>query len=179
MALRLVALTAAFVLACSTVSLAADQMLQFPLYAQNHSGEEGFVTIIQHGPDLAIGVTAINADLSLKQPIHIHKNTCATLDPKPTYPLATIQNGESATLIRNVSIAQLQATDFAINIHHSTSDVATYWASGTSPKRCNELRPSRREKRRDDRVELGRLFDLRPMPAAPEHVQLCVGQQAQ
>jgi hypothetical protein len=68
------------------------------------------------------------------QPIHIHMGTCANLNPKPTYPLATVQDATSTTTVKGITLASLENGDFAINIHHSTSDIPTYYACGDIPK---------------------------------------------
>lgn len=133
MSLRFAAATAAFVLATSSIALAAGPV-KFTLHPQNHSGETGEVTMTQQGDDVVVAVTTQNAPPNTAQPIHIHKGTCDTLDPKPTYPLQTLQNGTSTTTLKNMTLAQLQTGGFAINIHHSTADVPTYYACGNIPK---------------------------------------------
>ncbi len=132
MSLRIAAATAALVLATSTLALAAGPV-KFTLHPQNHSGETGYVTMTQDGPNVVVSVTTENAP-AVPQPIHIHKGTCDTLDPKPTYPLMTLQGGTSTTTLKDMTLAQLQSGDYAINIHHSTSDVPTYYACGNIPK---------------------------------------------
>jgi hypothetical protein len=135
MSLRIAAATAALVLATSALGLAMDmKSTKFTLHPQNHSGEVGNVTMTQDGDNVVVSVTTNNAPDATAQPIHIHKGTCDTLDPKPTYPLTTLQNGVSTTTLKNMTLAQLEDGNFAINIHHSTSDVPTYYACGNIPK---------------------------------------------
>ena len=133
MSLRIAAATAALVLATSTLALAAGPVI-FTLHPQNHSGEVGNVTMTEIDGNVVVAVTTQNAPEGAAQPIHIHKGTCDTLDPKPTYPLATLQGGTSTTTLKGMTLAQLQTGDWAINIHHSTSDVPTYYACGNIPK---------------------------------------------
>ncbi|HEY5350404.1 MAG TPA: hypothetical protein VIJ64_11740 [Candidatus Lustribacter sp.] len=133
MSLRIAAATAALILATSTLALAAGPV-KITLQPQNHSGETGFVTMTQDGPNVVVAVTTENAPAGLAQPMHIHKGTCDTLDPKPTYPLSTLQDGKSTTTLKNMTLAQLENGDFAVNIHHSTADVPTYYACGNIPK---------------------------------------------
>jgi hypothetical protein len=133
MFLRIAAATAALVLATSTLTLAAAGPLKFTLHPQNGSGEIGNVVMTQDGSDVVVNVTTqYNPDLA--QPIHIHKGTCDTLDPKPTYPLTTMQKGTSTTTLKNMQISDLTTGGYAINIHHSTADVPTYYACGNIPK---------------------------------------------
>jgi hypothetical protein len=133
MSLRIAAATAAFILATSTLAL-ADVPLRFALNPQNASGETGHVTMTQEGPDVKVVVVAKNAPPGLAQPMHIHDGTCDKLNPKPHYPLVTLQDGTSTTLLKNMQLTDLQTGGYAINIHHSTSDVGTYYACGDIPK---------------------------------------------
>jgi hypothetical protein len=133
MSLRFAAATAAFVLATSTLALASGPV-KFTLHPQNGSGEIGNVVMKQDGDNVVVDVKTQYAPDATAQPIHIHKGTCDTLDPKPTYPLATLQNGTSTTTLKNMQLADLQTGGYAINIHHSTADVPTYYACGNIPK---------------------------------------------
>jgi hypothetical protein len=134
MSLRLAAATAALVLATSTLAFAASGTVKFTLHPQNHSGEVGNVTMTQDGDNVVVVVTTENAPADTAQPIHIHDGTCDKLNPKPTYPLTTLQKGTSTTTLKNMTLAQLETGGFAINIHHSTADVPTYYACGNIPK---------------------------------------------
>jgi hypothetical protein len=102
------------------------------LFPQNKSGETAIATLTQVGPDVTVVVKTMNGPAD-PQPIHIHKGTCAALDPKPTYPLTTVQDGASTTTIKGITLASLETGAFAINIHHSTSDIPTYYACGDIP----------------------------------------------
>ena len=134
MSLRIAAATAAFMLATSSLALAADMSTKLTLHPQNHSGETATAVLTEADGNVLVSVDTTNAPPDVAQPIHIHKGTCDTLDPKPAYPLTTLQGGKSVTTIKGLTIAQLQASDYAINIHHSTTDVGTYYACGNIPK---------------------------------------------
>jgi hypothetical protein len=103
------------------------------LSAENNSGETGTVTLAQAGPDVTVNAQITGAGTT-PQPIHIHKGTCAKLDPTPLYPLTTVQNGSSVTTLKNVKLSQLETGAFAINVHKSTTDIGTYVACGDIPK---------------------------------------------
>ena len=137
MSIRLAAMTAALILATSTLAFAADMgsmgTVKFTLHPQNHSGETGDVTMTQDGANIVVVVTTTNAPADA-QPVHIHTGTCDTLNEKPLYPLTTLQKGTSTTTLKNMTLAQLETGGFAINVHHSTSDVKTYYACGNIPK---------------------------------------------
>ena len=135
MYIRALAATAALVLATSTLGLAAAMgPLKFTLHPQNHSGEIGDVVMTQDGDNVVVTVTTQNAPADTAQPIHIHDGTCDKLNPKPHYPLTTLQDGKSVTTLKNMQLSDLMTGGFAINIHHSTSDVPTYYACGNIPK---------------------------------------------
>ncbi len=101
---------------------------QFKLAAQNDSGETGTATIKQDGENLMVSVKV--SETKVAQPIHIHEGTCAKLDPKPAYPLTTLENGVSETKIPNLTLAKLTAGEYAINVHKSTTEGKTYVACG-------------------------------------------------
>jgi len=132
MSLRIAAATAAFILATSTFALALGPV-KLTLHPQNSSGEIGNAVMTQDGDNVVVVVTTQFAP-DTAQPIHIHKGSCDTLDPKPTYPLTTLQNGTSTTTLKNIHLADLMTGGYAINIHHSTTDVPTYYACGNIPK---------------------------------------------
>jgi len=100
----------------------------FKLSPQNGSGESGTATLTQHGDSLIVKLALTGSTGS--QPAHIHKGTCAKLDPKPAYPLTTVSDGASSTTIKSVTLAQLLKGTYAINVHKSTTDIKTYVACG-------------------------------------------------
>ena len=91
----------------------------------------------------------------IAHPAHIHRGTCANLDPNPQYPLSPVglpvpsgagetpvaatpplgANGaipveESVTVVKGVTIKQLLASPHAINVHASATDLPHYIACG-------------------------------------------------
>ena len=99
------------------------------LRPQNDSGESGAATLQQQGDDLLVYVRVTNPTAPV-QPAHIHEGTCAKLNPVPKYPLSPIKDGRSTTRIKNLQLASLLASAFAINVHKSPNEVATYVACG-------------------------------------------------
>ena len=122
------AIVSALGLSASVASAPASaaKPLQVHLVSQNASGETGTVTMLD-GPLGLIVHVRVN-EMTLAQPAHVHKGTCAKLDPKPAYPLTTIADGQSQTTIPNVTVAQLTGRPYAVNIHKSTKDIPTYVA---------------------------------------------------
>ena len=100
-----------------------------PMAAQNKSNETGTATLTQRGKDLQVVINLSNAPAAA-QPAHIHPGTCAKLAPAPKYPLSPVVNGKSNTLLKNVNLTDLTGGQFAINVHKSTNDLATYVSCG-------------------------------------------------
>jgi hypothetical protein len=70
------------------------------------------------------------APLDIAQPMHIHRGTCANLDPKPWRPLTALLNGYSESRVRGVTLAELEKGDYAINVHKSGKEANIYVACG-------------------------------------------------
>ncbi len=109
-------------------SATADSQI-FNIAALHGSNESGTVTL---GPSGA-GKTVVSVDITgapaEAQPAHIHKGTCANLDPAPAYPLNNVVKGHSKTVV-NVPLASLTAGGFAVNVHQSLTDLKDYVACG-------------------------------------------------
>ncbi len=63
------------------------------------------------------------------QPAHIHDGTCAGIQGV-AYPLTSLASGDSTTTVKGVTIDQLLAGKYAINVHESTSNLGKYVACG-------------------------------------------------
>jgi hypothetical protein len=132
----LAAAAAAALLVVAVPAFAADGPHRvFALATQNASGELGTVTLTAVGDKTRVEVALANAPTDVPQPAHIHEGSCAKLDPKPKYPLTTVVDGTSTTMV-DVPLSQLVAGGFAVNVHKSTKDIPTYIA-------CGELGPKK------------------------------------
>src|SRR5438067_9399567 len=69
-----------------------------PLNEQNGSGESGTATLTDMGNGQTQVVLKLSNAPTVAQPAHIHKGTCANLDPTPLYPLTSVTNGQSDTM---------------------------------------------------------------------------------
>jgi hypothetical protein len=74
-------------------------------------------------------LTLANSPAGVVQPAHIHEGTCANLDPAPRYPLQSVTDGRSETVV-DVPLSELLAGQFAINVHKSQEEISTYVACG-------------------------------------------------
>ncbi len=112
----------------ASVSAAQARPVVVNLSAQNNSGLSGTATLT----DLGGGKTRVELRLSGPEgnyPAHVHMGSCANLDPAPQYPLANVVGGTSTTEI-NASLASIQQSPHAINLHKSAQELATYVACG-------------------------------------------------
>jgi len=96
------------------------------LSPQNNSGESGTATLTKQGDKQTKVVLAVTGGpAGVSQPVHIHKGTCAKLDPRPAYPLSPLVNGKSETVV-NASLDDLRNGGYAINGHKSAQQASTY-----------------------------------------------------
>jgi hypothetical protein len=107
----------------------AQEHVTIAINSQNDSGEKGTATLQQSGPDLLVHVRVVDPTAET-QPIHIHKGTCANLNPVPSYPLTPVRNRRSYTKVKNLQLSALLASPYAINIHKSPQQAAIYVACG-------------------------------------------------
>jgi hypothetical protein len=114
---------------------AAMAPMQFRLADQNNSGEQGTATMLQGVNGVIVKLRLTGGAEGVDQPAHIHKGTCAKLDPKPTYPLTMVKDGISQTTVPNTTVADLQKGDYAINVHKSGKEATIYVACGNIPKK--------------------------------------------
>jgi hypothetical protein len=114
-------------------SMAETMTTKISMMAQNGSKESGTATLAQHGKNVVVTISLNNAPASA-QPAHIHKGTCAKLNPAPAYPLSNVVHGKSTTTVNNVDLDKLAGGGFAINVHKSTNDLKTYVSCGNIKK---------------------------------------------
>jgi hypothetical protein len=111
-----------------TTSTSRENKILVQFQEQNFSGESGTVTLTPEGDktrvDIVMSSYAANA-----QPAHIHKGTCASLDPTPAYPLHDIVGGRSLTVVP-ISLDDLLKGKYAINVHRSAKQLQVYVACG-------------------------------------------------
>lgn len=125
--LALVAL--AMLVLTGQLSYAQGKTATVQLKAQNGSNETGTATITETGNNqIEVTVSLSNAPADA-QPAHIHKGTCANLNPTPQYPLTSVTNGKSTTTVAT-NLTELTSQPYAVNVHKSATDVATYVSCG-------------------------------------------------
>jgi hypothetical protein len=107
----------------------APRTVTVNLATQNNSGVAGTATLTDLGGGRTQVVVRVSTGGNTTMPAHIHEGTCATLNPTPKYPLNTVMNGTSTSEV-NVSIADLLAAPYAINLHKSPQEASVYVACG-------------------------------------------------
>ena len=106
-----------------------DKSITIQMKALNGSAEDGIATLTQTGKDVKIVITLKNGP-PVDQPTHIHAGTCASINPSPEFPLASTNGGRSTYILHGQTLEFLESHAYAINIHKSTSDLATYVSCG-------------------------------------------------
>jgi hypothetical protein len=104
-------------------SIASADEAKVKLEAQNNSKETGTATLTSDGDSTKVVLDVKGGEGT--QPTHIHKGTCAKLDPKPAFPLSPVVNGKSETTVK-ASMKDLTSGGYAINGHKSAQDLKTY-----------------------------------------------------
>jgi Cu/Zn superoxide dismutase len=127
------ALSAAYLAPAS----AATSTLTVKMSAQNGSGENGTATLTQTGSDVKVVIAIPNGPAG-PQPAHIHDGTCAGVQGV-AYPLTSIASGDSTTTVKGVTIDQLLAGKYAINVHESTSNLGKYVSCGDIVKSSTSM----------------------------------------
>ena len=123
-ACALLLVTASVVLAQDTVTV--------KLEPQSGSNESGTATLHKAGSNETKVTIQMSGSPAEAQPTHIHKGTCANLDPKPAFPLSPVTGGKSETTVK-ASMDELQK-GYAINGHKSAQDLKTYVFCGDIKK---------------------------------------------
>ena len=110
----------------TTTNAQGDVKVQ--LQEQSFSGEAGTVTLSPQGEKTRVDVVLASYAAN-DQPAHIHKGTCASLNPTPAYPLHDLVAGKSVTVVP-ISLSHLLAGTYAINVHRSAKKLDVYVACG-------------------------------------------------
>ena len=126
--IALTALVLSAIAGAAIPAMAADDSVTVPLKAENNSDENGTATLTQQGDDVKVVVSIKNAP-SAAQPAHIHDGPCPKVG-KVDYPLTNVTDGSSTTVVKGVKLADLMSGTYAINVHKSTDDLATYVSCG-------------------------------------------------
>jgi len=93
------------------------------------SGQSGTATLTAEGEQTRVSIAIDGDPVSASQPAHIHEGTCDELTPEPAFGLPNVADGTSETTV-DVSLDSLTSGTYAINLHMSDEDLATYTSCG-------------------------------------------------
>jgi hypothetical protein len=122
-----------FVLLASTLSLSAgvalaQQSVEISMSPQNGSGQSGKTTLYAEGDKTRV-VVMLDNPVPGPEPAHIHLGSCPVPDPTPLYPLSSVENGKSETLL-DIKMGGLISEPMAVNVHKSPQEVPVYVSCG-------------------------------------------------
>jgi hypothetical protein len=126
--LALAVLAVALIAGCGSNGDSGSSETTVDLSAQNGSHESGTATLTAEGDKTKVVISLDHAPMSA-QPAHIHKGSCADLDPNPAYGLENVVDGKSTTEV-DEPLDELRNEDYAINVHKSVAELKTYVACG-------------------------------------------------
>jgi hypothetical protein len=116
--------------------MAADSSnsVTITMKALNGSGEDGTAVVSETAQGLSVVIDLKNAPKDVPQPTHIHVGSCGKIKASPEYPLENTVNGKGSSIVKGVKLADLMAGKFAVNVHKSGDDLATYVSCGNINK---------------------------------------------
>ncbi len=109
-----------------------SQNFNVALNQLNDSGQQGSAIVTAEEGERTRVTIQMQGGGQEAQPAHIHEGTCEDLNPQPAYPLESVKNGQSETLL-DLRFEKLRETQYAINVHASEQDLETYVACGDLP----------------------------------------------
>jgi hypothetical protein len=110
-------------------ALALSDTVTVELQAMNNSGETGIATLMPEGKQTKVIVEIFNEPTGVAQPAHIHLGTCNKLNKAPKWPLESVKEGRSITVVP-VSIDTILREKTAINVHKSAAEIGVYVSCG-------------------------------------------------
>jgi hypothetical protein len=93
------------------------------------SGQTGSAVLTAEGEQTRVTIEVDDEPVSPSQPAHIHEGTCDNLTAEPAFGLPNVVDGSSETTV-DASLETLTGSDYAINLHMSDDDLATYTSCG-------------------------------------------------
>ncbi len=94
-----------------------------------YARESGTAVLTAEGASTRVVVSLKGVPKGRVEPIHIHEGVCGHINPAPKWPLKSLMDGKSETVVP-VSLEDLLKGKYAINVHESSRDIAVYVACG-------------------------------------------------
>ena len=98
--------------------------------ALNGSKQNGTATVKGAPGGVWVKIAVFNEPKGASEPAHIHMGTCQKGNPAPWKPLSNVVNGTSITTVKGVSVDQLKAGHYFLNVHKSAANLKTYVSCG-------------------------------------------------
>jgi len=108
----------------------ASTTLNINMGQQNGSKQNGTASVKDVSGGVQVKVSVMNEPSGASEPSHIHKGTCANLNPATWKPLKNVVNGTAVTTISGITVADLKKAHYAINVHQSAANLTHYVSCG-------------------------------------------------
>ncbi|SRR5258708_7031736 len=107
-----------------------NPVMTINMISQGNSGESGVATLQEINGKVKITLSLKGFSDGVPQPAHIHLGNCTTLQNIIKFPLTTVINGQSITML-DASLDQLKTLEpIAIHIHKSVAQPSMYSSCG-------------------------------------------------
>ncbi len=117
-----IAMVATVLLACfAACDVGAGATRTIALNEQKDSGVNGTVEFSAVGRKTAVTIKVDPAG-NLDMPAHIHPGTCDKMIPQPKFPLESVKDGSSSTVVP-ATIEELFTGGLALNTHKSNDEM--------------------------------------------------------
>jgi hypothetical protein len=110
---------------------AAQDTVTIDMQEVDDSGQSGSADITSDGEQVVVSIEIEPGPDGEPQPVHIHEGDCRDLGDV-AFPLEDVVNGVSESTA-DVSLGDLLAGEYAINVHQSEDQMDVYVACGTLP----------------------------------------------
>lgn len=104
-----------------------ESELALDLEEQNGSGISGTATLSPTSEGALEVELEVDGSEGGPHPAHIHRGSCAELDPNPAFPLADVVDGRSESTVE-VELTDLTVDEYALNVHESAANASSYVA---------------------------------------------------
>lgn len=124
-------IAAAMLTVAAVAPVAAQDTVTIDMKEVDDSGQSGSADITTDGEQVTVAIEIDAGEEGVPQPAHIHEGSCQELGDV-AYPLNPVEDGQSESTA-DVSMSELLAGEYAINVHLSEDDLETHVACGTLP----------------------------------------------
>lgn len=110
---------------------AEGDTLDVDVDALGRYGVRGAAVVVDEGDGVSVAIDLEGIGVVGGHPAHLHLGTCDGFDPLPSYPLADVDaDGLSLTTVPGVTLDDLLAEPFVVNVHESAAEINTVVACG-------------------------------------------------